>query len=106
MEHDDAIIRIYDYEHANPTADGVPTLIRATQWMARQYRRLADEGFVQYREMRNAFFAGAFVVSMALELIGANPNITEEQGVNYLEGIREEVMTHFKTIGQRNAEIN
>lgn len=61
---------------------------------------------VQYREMRNAFFAGAFVVSMALELIGANPNITEEQGVNYLEGIREEVMTHFRTIGQRNAEMN
>ncbi len=61
---------------------------------------------IQYREMRNAFFAGAFVVSVALEQIGADPNITEEQGVNYLEGIREEVMTHFRTIGQRNAEIN
>jgi len=46
MEHDDAI-RIYDYEHANPTADGVPILIRATQWMARQYRRLADEGLTR-----------------------------------------------------------
>ncbi len=61
---------------------------------------------VQYREMRNAFFAGSFVVSMALELIGAKPNITEEQGVNYLDVIREEVMTHFRTIGQRNAEMN
>ncbi len=61
---------------------------------------------IQYREMRNAFFAGSFVVSIALEQIGASPNITEEQGVNYLEGIREEVMTHFRTIGQRNSEMN
>lgn len=61
---------------------------------------------IQYREMRTAFFAGAFVVSVALEQIGADPNITEEQGVNYLEGIREEVMTHFKTIAQRSAEMN
>lgn len=61
---------------------------------------------IQYREMRNAFFAGSFVVSVALEQIGANPNITEEHGINYLEGIREEVMTYFRTIAQRNTEMN
>jgi hypothetical protein len=46
MDHNDAI-RIYDHEHANPTADGVPMLIRATQWMARQYRLLASEGLTR-----------------------------------------------------------
>lgn len=61
---------------------------------------------VQYREMRNSFFAGAFIVSAALEQIGANPNITEEQGVAYLDGIYRETMSHFKNIAQRDAERN
>ncbi len=61
---------------------------------------------VQYREMRNSFFAGAFIVSSALEQIGANPNITEEQGVNHLDGIYRETMSHFKDIAKRDPELN
>lgn len=60
----------------------------------------------QYQDMRNCFFAGAFVVSMALEVIGASRDITEEQGVNYLESINREVMNHFKAIRQQDAEKN
>jgi len=53
---------------------------------------------VQYREMKNAFFAGAFVVSVALQEIGVRPDITEEQGVNHLNGIFLEAMNHI--VGQ------
>lgn len=60
----------------------------------------------QYRDMQNCFFAGAFVVSMALEVIGTRSDITEEQGANYLESINREVMNHFKAIGQREVEKN
>ena len=61
---------------------------------------------VQYREMKNSFFAGAFIVSAALEQIGANPNITEEQGVNYLDEIYRETMSHFKAIAKRDPQLN
>jgi len=59
----------------------------------------------QYVEMRKAFFAGAWALFNMTEEIGA-PEVTEQQAVDHLEGIRTECLAYRAQLiteyGERN----
>ena len=65
----------------------------------------SDVSTVQYGEMRKAFYAGAYVVVTALNRIG-EPDVTEDEGVEYFENRDEECQQFYKDMIKEYSERN
>jgi len=57
------------------------------------------------KEMKKAFFAGAFAMFTAVEEIG-HPHVSAEEGFRYLEDRRKEMLEFKKRIIDEYAESN
>lgn len=59
----------------------------------------------QIDEMRKAFYAGAYTLVCAINEIG-EPHVSEQQGVVYLETIRDECERFYRGIMAQYSERN
>ena len=60
---------------------------------------------VQIEETKRAFFAGAWMILCAVKRIG-EPDISEEDGFNYLESVHREGEQFYRDLIKRYAEGN
>ena len=56
---------------------------------------------VQHEEMRKAFFAGSASLMFAMERIG-EPDISEQQGMEYLDQIKDEHLAFVEEIKRQS----
>jgi hypothetical protein len=64
-----------------------------------------DPGPTQVKETKQAFFAGAFAMLCAAKAIG-EPEVSEDEGVQYLEDRQQEATAFYKDMMKRYAEGN
>lgn len=60
---------------------------------------------VQVEEMKRAFFGGAWAILCALKRIG-EPDISEEEGIQYFEDREQEGQQFYRDLIKRYAEGN
>ena len=75
-----------------------------TGFAAMVFRNM-DISDTQRREMRKAFFAGAWALFNMVEEIG-EPGISEQEGVDHLEAIRSEILEFKSTMMKTYTEGN
>ena len=62
-------------------------------------------GPVQVEETKRAFSAGAWAILMALKAIG-EPEVSEDEGVDFLDGLQREGEEFYRDLIKRHAEKN
>lgn len=60
---------------------------------------------VQRREMKKAFFAGAFVMMETIKEIG-DGHISDQEGIDHLASIEVEILEFMKSMIRRDRERN
>lgn len=60
----------------------------------------------QYLEVKMCFFAGASVVVKSMEQISTDDSISEKQGIDHMERMRDEVYGFFADLNRVNNERN
>ncbi|MEM9369271.1 MAG: hypothetical protein AAGD07_25095 [Planctomycetota bacterium] len=81
------------------------TIEQEWQGFARMVIPNAKRGEVMYDEMKKAFFAGAWALRTAMEEIG-EPHVSEEEAVEYLEGIADECLAFKSQVMREYGEMN